>query len=126
MATKINFYGKQVQAKIVNHVEKVLNWGRFKIEGETKRLIGKRAAKGTHSKSGRPPFRQTGRLINSIASEMIKKTTGIVARIGSTLKPERGQKYSYAFILEAFLKRPYLTTALRRWTSTIKQKLKMK
>ncbi len=128
MATIIRWHGKQVQRKILSHLERVLDWGRIKIESEVKRSIGKRAGKGSHSISPQPPFRQTGRLINSIASER----KGLVARIGSTLKPKGGQKHSYALYLELgtpsgkMKKRPYLKPALHKWISKIRQKLKMK
>lgn len=131
MATKIKWYGRRVTKKVVNHVEEVLDWGRFKIEAEVKRLIGRRGTgrssqKGIHSKPEQPPFRQTGNLIDHIASER----KGLVAKIGSTLKPEKGQKHSYAFYLELgtskMARRPYLGTALKKWISKIRQKLKMR
>lgn len=130
MATTIRWYGRQVQGRITNHIEKVLDWGRIKVEGEVKKLIGKRGTgrssqKGIRSKSGQPPFRQTGRLISSITSER----KGFVARIGSTLKPEGGQKHSYALYLEMgtsrMRRRPFLKPALHKWISKIRQKLKM-
>lgn len=126
MSTTIRWHGKQVQGKVFAHLERVLDWGRIKIEAETKKLIGKRAGKGSHSKPNQPPFRQTGRLINSITSER----KGLVARIGSTLKPEGGQKHSYALYLELgtskMTKRPYLKPALHKWIGKIRQKLKMR
>ncbi|MCK5020472.1 MAG: hypothetical protein KAS32_25775 [Candidatus Peribacteraceae bacterium] len=131
MATRIRWHGRKFQNKINNHIEEVLDWGRFKIEAEVKRLIGKRGTgrstqKGIHSRPGQPPFRQKGGLIDSIASER----KGLVAKIGSTLKPEGGQKHSYAFYLELgtnkMAKRPYLRPALHKWVSKIRQKLKMR
>lgn len=129
----VNWYGKQVKGKVVGHVENVLNWGRLNIEAETKRLIGKRgitktagSGKGTHSKPGEPPFRQKGRLINSIASELIKRGKLLAARIGSTIKPEGGQKHSYAYMLEFLMNRKYLRPALNKWWPAIKRKLRMR
>jgi hypothetical protein len=131
MATTVRWYGRRVTGKVVNHIEEVLDWGRFKIEAEVKKLIGRRGTgrstqKGIHSKPGQPPFRQFGGLIDSIASERKK----LVAKIGSTLKPEKGQKHSYAFYLELgtskMAKRPYLRPALHKWVSKIRQKLKMR
>lgn len=137
MPSGMNWRGPQVRSKVVSHVENVFNWGRVNVEAEVKRLIGKRGAgrvgqKGAHSKPGNPPFRQAGRLINSIASVLIKKTKNIIARIGSTLKPEKGQPHSVALYLEEgtpggqMEARPYLKRALRKWQKVIFRKLRMR
>jgi hypothetical protein len=101
-----------------NHARKLIN-----VDGTGKRILRKRNAKGklvrskklvygAHpSKPGEPPRKQTGRLLGSVAWEIV----GLVARVGTNVRYGRWLELATARMAA----RPWLRRALKEMRAFI-------
>lgn len=119
---------KNVDDKIGRNLDHI---GVF-IQGEIVKSFGSGGAPGSggtkgkiHSSPGEPPFVQTGTLRRSITF----KRDGNSLLVGSSLQPQGGSKYSYAWLLEMgsplgqLAARPYLRPAVNNNKNIIKKML---
>lgn len=128
--------GEQFKKKLNARYIKVLDITRIQMERDIKSSFGSSGVSGAtkgqrranRSKPGEPPHVDTGRLLNSITSER----KGLMAKIGSTIKPAPGQQASYPLILELGLsaslrgERPFLRPALKKAVVKFRRKLKFR